>query len=89
MNNIFPSYTTSFLCNCTTQEAMERISKAVACQGNYLDLVKAYYIGVQKIRLDAHTGSYLYCNSFMPTIDIEILDQQEKTQICAIFQLKK
>lgn len=89
MNIVFPSYVTSFLCNCTMQEAMERILEAVACQGNNLNIIKVYFMGVQKIILSSHTGSYLYHNSFMPIIDIEIVDVHGKTQVYALFGLKK
>ena len=46
-------------------------------------------MGVQKIILSSHTGSYLFCNSFLPIIDIEIIDVHGKTRVFALFNLKK
>ena len=85
----FTCYTTSFLCVCTVQEVTRRISETVACQHNNFKLVKAYYAGVQKIVLSTHTGGYLYYNSFMPIVNVEMRGVDGKTQVSIFFELQK
>ena len=85
----FPCYTTSFSCVCTVQEATTRISETVACQHNNFKVIKAYYTGVQKIVLSTHTGGYLYYNSFMPIVNVEMGGVDGKTQVSIFFELQK
>lgn len=85
----FPCYATSFSCICTVQEATKRILETVACQHNNLKVIEAYYIGVQKIVLSAHTGGYVYYNSFMPIVNIEMREVDGKTQVSVFFELQK
>lgn len=85
----FPYYATSFPCVCTVQEAMKRISDTVACQHNNLKVIDAYYTGVQKIVLSARTGGFVYYNSFMPIVNIEMREVDGKTQVSVFFELQK
>lgn len=85
----FPCYTTSFTCACTVQEATKRISETVACQANNLNVIGAYYTGIQKIVLSVRTGEYLYYNSFMPIVNVELRRVDSKTQVFIFFELRK
>lgn len=85
----FPCYATSFPCVCTVQEATKRISETVACQHNNLKVIDAYYTGVQKIVLSARTGGYVYYNSFVPIVNIEMREVDGKTQVSVFFELQK
>lgn len=85
----FPCYATSFLCVCTVQEATKRISETVACQHNNLKVIDAYYTGVQKIVLSARTGGYVYYNSFMPIVNIEMREVDGKTQVSVFLSCRK
>ena len=85
----FPCYTTHFSCICTLQEAMKRITGVVLCRHNHLNIVTAYYTGIQKIVLTSHTGEYVYHNSFMPIVNIELAEVVEKTLVTVSFELQK
>lgn len=85
----FPCYATSFPCICTVQEATKRISDTVACQHNNFKVIEAYYTGVQKIVLSARTGGYVYYNSFIPIVTIEMREMDGKTQVSVFFELQK
>ena len=85
----FPCYNTSFICDCTLQEATERIFKAVNWESNNLKLLNATYSGVQKIIISASTGSILYHNSFLPITTVEIREENEASRISMRFELKK
>ena len=85
----FPCYATSFPCICTVQEATKRISDTVACQHNNFKVIETYYTGVQKIVLSARTGGYVYYNSFMPIVTIEMREMDGKTQVSVFFELQK
>lgn len=85
----FPRYETSFVWECTLQEATEKIFKAIKWKSNNLKLIKASYSGVQKIVLSAGTGSFLYYNSFLPITTIEIREENEVSHVSMQFELKK
>lgn len=89
MKAIFPCYASSFRCACTIQEATKRIFESVACQPNNLKIIKADDADIQKIDLSASTGGYVYHNSFMPLVEIGMKNEDDGTQISAIFKLHK
>lgn len=85
----FPSFSTSFTCDCTLQEAIERIMKAVNQESNNMKLVNSSYSGVQKIVISTSTGSILYRNSFLPITTIEIKEENNVLRISMLFELRK
>ena len=85
----FPYYVTSFPCECTVQEATERIWKAVAWPGNDLKMKEASYSGRQKMVLHATTRGVLGRNSFLPMITVEIAGMGGETRVYMTFELKK
>ena len=85
----FPCYSSYFPCNSSLQEAMKRISDTVVCHHNKLNVINTYYIGVQKITLRAHTGGYVYYNSFLPIVNIELRELDDQTQVSVLFELPK
>ena len=89
MKTIFPCYSASFPCACAVQEAMQKIFETVACQHNNLKVIEAYYTGIQKIVLCARTDGYVYYNSFMPILNIEMREVDNTTQVSIFFELQK
>lgn len=85
----FPHYATSFECNCTVEEAENRISKVIADQQNNLQILEISYTDVIRIGLSVSTGGYVYYNSFKPFVSIEIGKLKDKTLISIVFELKK
>lgn len=85
----FPCYTTNFPCFFTLQEAMKRIAETVACHHNKLKVIETYYTGIQKITLSAHTGGYVYYNSFLPIANIEMRELDGQTHVSILFELQK
>lgn len=85
----FPCYARFFSCGCTAQEATKKILETVACKHNNLKVIETQCTYVQKIVLSAHTGGYVYYNSFMPIVNIEIREVGCKTQVSVFFELKK
>lgn len=85
----FPSYETSFLCDCTLQEATERIAKAAASEANDLTVKKACYDGKQKIVL--YSGMWLgfYTNCFAPVASLEIKKAEQGVSVSVNFSLRK
>ena len=84
---LFPSYETTFSCDCSLQEATERIAKAAAWKTNELKIKKACYCaGTQKFILHFDPG---YRNSFVPVISLEIKETEQGVSVSAIFSLHK
>ncbi|MGN0517300.1 MAG: hypothetical protein ACI4II_01085 [Acutalibacteraceae bacterium] len=82
-------YATSFKCNSTVEEATKRIFEAALCEDNNLEVVRACYDGAQKITLNSSTGSYIYHNSFMPIVNIDIEESDGVSLIHILFELKQ
>lgn len=89
LKTAFPCYGADFPCNCKAQEAAQRISEAAACQSNCFKIRETDDTGVQKIVLSAFTGSYVYHNSFLPVIYMEMAEANGITQVRVLFELKK
>lgn len=85
----FPRYTASFECECSIQESMKRIIDVASCTNNCLQTVKASYSGTQKIVLNAHTGGYIYYNSFLPVVEIDIGTIESGSLYSITFELRR
>lgn len=86
----FPNYSVSMLCNCTAKDITNKILKTVECKSNNLKVLRVTYCkGIQKIDLSACNEGYLYYNSFMPIVNIEVEEGNDKTQISMFFKLHK
>ena len=60
----FPSYQTTFTCDCTMQEAITRIQGCVLQNKKEMKIKKAEFNGVQTFVIETSTGSIFYNNSF-------------------------
>lgn len=90
MNILFPHFTTFFTCDCTLQEAMQKISETVECKQNALKILSVYNNGTQNIALKACSKGYiLYYNSFLPMIQMQIREYEYRSQISISFELKR
>lgn len=87
---LFPSYETTFLCDCSLQEATGRIAKAAAFPANKLKIKKfRYKDGAQEIVL--YSGMYegFYHNSFAPIASLKIKEAAQGAEVSATFSLRK
>ena len=85
----FPCYASSFACACTAQKAVARIYETAAHQHNNLKIIGACYGDSQKIILNASNGGYVYYNSFMPIVKVQMREVEGKTQVSILFELQK
>ena len=85
----FPCYRSSFSCSCTVKNAMSRISETAARQHNNLKVLDACYSDAPKIILSANTGGYVYYNSFLPIVKVNMREQDGKTHLSLLFELQK
>ena len=87
---LFPSYETAFSCDCTLQEATERIAKATACEANGFKLKSASYnAGTQKIVLYSKPYSVFFRNSFAPVATLELKKTERGSSAHVTFSLRK
>ena len=85
---LFPSYETTFLCDCTLQEATERIAEAAACSANKLKIKKACYCaGIQKIILHAKWYECHHLTTLVSTLEIK--ETEQGSMVSAIFSERK
>lgn len=84
----FPSYQTTFTCDCTMQEAITRIQGCVLQNKKEMKIKKAEFNGVQTFVIETSTGSIFYNNSFLPLIKIRLKPIGEKTEIAILFEMK-
>ena len=85
----FPCYTASFPCFFTTLEATRRISETVISQHKNLKIIQVHNNGYQNIVVSTNASGYIYYNSFMPIVSIEMREVNRKTQVSVLFELKK
>ena len=85
MKRTFPWFVTSLQCDCTKQQVIDRIEKAVACKSNNLEILQKN----EALILQANAGSYMYFNSFMPIITVDIASKENQSFIRITFKLKK
>lgn len=87
---LFPSYETTFLCDCTLQEATERIAEAAACKANEMKIGNASYCaGTQRIVLHSKLYSGVYRNSFSPDSTLEIKEAERGSSVSVTFSLPR
>ena len=87
---LFPSYETTFPCDCSLQEATERIAEAAACEANMLKIKSANYIaGTQKIVLHAKWDSWVYRNPVVPVATLEIKETERGSMVSVNFALRR
>ncbi len=89
MRTRFPCYESSFLSLCSVHEAIYRISDVSAIQGDYILINKLSCCGGAKIILSVNTYGYLYYNSFLPIVTIEMEEAGTQTHVHVLFELKK
>ncbi len=87
----FPSYQTTFVCDYTMQEAIERIREFVAQKPKQFKIEKSYYDGSQNIIIGT-TESRLGLMSkrilTLPLVNIKIIPFGEKSRIFIEFGFK-
>ena len=89
MKYILPRYTASFECACTAREVAERVSEFAQSPSGELVIEQPYLPDAQNIILRASTGDYLYYNSFLPIVNIDLNESDGKTAVSILFELKK
>lgn len=89
MEKGFICYATSFSCDYTLNEATKRILETVACQHNNLSITRAYYSDGQNVILSTRTGTFVWYNSFLPSINIKMSEEDPKTQVSIFFELQR
>ncbi len=85
----FPSYKTTFTCDCTLGEATKKIQDCVAQNHKEMKIKKAEYDGVQRFVIETSTGSLFYRNSALPKIKISLKPIGDKTEVTMLFELKR
>ncbi len=85
----FPSYQTTFTCDCTMQEVTKKIQDCVAQNPKEMKIKKSEYDGIQRFVIETSTGSVFMHNSFSPAIYISLSSLGGKTGVNLIFELPK
>lgn len=84
----FPSYETTFLCDCSLQEATKRIAEAAACEANEMKIVNASYCaGTQRIVLHAKWFELRHLTTLVSTLEIK--ETEQRSMVSAIFSERK
>lgn len=84
----FPSYQTTFTCDCTMQEAIERILSCVSQDSWGTKLIDSYYDGSQNIIFESRFGVVSRRNVTLPIVNVKITPVGEKSEVSIIFEYK-
>lgn len=81
-------YVTSFICDCSVEEATRLIVDVAECSESKLKIKKIHDSENRRIVLNAHTGNVLYRNSFMPQVKIDLIENGTNTLVNIKFELR-
>ena len=84
----FPSYQTTFTCDCTMQEAITRIQDYVEQNPWEIKMTDSFYDGLQNIVVESKFGEISQRNISLPVVKIELKTLGEKTQFYIEFEFK-
>ena len=88
MKRIFPRYSSSFECDYALEEAQNRIKKTVSSELKRFEIIEENPEDPYHIVLASSTGIYLYRNSFMPIVSIDMKESNGKTKFNMLFELR-
>ena len=90
MRAVFPCYIANFSCGYTVQEATRRILESDVGQNSDRKIMETDDLDSQKIRLKTHQHSgFLWHNSYMPIVHIELRKMNQGTRVSMIFELPR
>ena len=90
MRAVFPCYIANFSCGYTVQEATRRILESDVGQNSDRKIMETDDLDSQKIRLKTHQHSgFLWHNSYMPIVHIELRKIAQGTRVSMVFELPK
>ena len=84
----FPSYKTTFTCDCTMQEAITRIQDYVEQNPWEIKMIDSFYDGLQNIVVESKFGEISQRNISLPVVKIKLKTVGEKTQFYIEFEFK-
>ena len=84
----FPSYKTTFTCDCTMQEAITRIQDYVEQNPWEIKMTDSFYDGLQNIVVESKFGEISQRNISLPVVKIKLKTLGEKTQFYIEFEFK-
>ncbi len=84
----FPSYKTTFTCDCTMQEAITKTQDYVEQNPWEIKMTDSFYDGLQNIVVESKFGEISQRNISLPVVNIKLKTLGEKTQFFIKFEFK-